>query len=65
MGSHTPQHYLGVLPLRTRGSIEDPLLYLDKRHSSGIVMGCHKLPEELRDRARRQGSFCCLAPPDW
>lgn len=65
MASHTPQHYLGVLPMRTRGSIEDPLLYLDKRQSSGIVMGCNKLPQELRDRARRQGAFCCLAPPDW
>jgi hypothetical protein len=65
MGSHTPQHYLGVLPIKLRGTIDDPLTYLDHRHSSGIIMGCHELPLALRGRAKQQGSFCCLAPPDW
>lgn len=65
MASPTPQHYLGVLPDRLRGSITDPLAYLARHRSSGIVMGCRSLPGSLQRRARHQGAFCCLAPPDW
>lgn len=65
MGSHAPQHYLGILPAHLRGSIEDPLAYLSHRHSSGIIMECRELPAQLRARAHRQGNFCCLAPPSW
>jgi hypothetical protein len=62
MRSLTPQHYLGVLPVRLRGSITDPLAYLAGRHSGGVIMGCHNLPRNLRQRARQQGDFCCIAP---
>ena len=64
MGSPMPQHYLGVLPVRLRGSIDDPLAYLAGRHSGGVIMGCDEMPDDLRRRAHRKGAFCCIAPSD-
>jgi hypothetical protein len=64
MRSRLPQHYLGVVGL-WRGKITDPVAYLRARGSSGAVLGCHLLPDDLRRRARRQGQFCCLGPPNW
>jgi hypothetical protein len=64
MQSHLPQHRLGVTGL-WRGSVRDPVAYLQGRGSDGAVVGCHVLPENLRARARRNGAFCCLAPPNW
>lgn len=64
MRSHLPQHQLGVVGL-WKGAIADPVAYLRGRGSDGIIVGCHVLPPELRARAKANGKFCCLAPPDW
>ena len=64
MESHLPQHRLGVTGL-WKGSMTDPIAYLKGRGSSGAVLGCHLLPPDLRARARGDGKFCCLAPPNW
>jgi hypothetical protein len=64
MRSHQPQHYLGVLPVRLRGSIDDPMAYLADRRSGGVIMGCNEMPGDLRAKAKRQGAFCCIAPSD-
>ena len=65
MRSTLPQHRLGVTGL-WRGSIADPVAYLKGRGSSGIIVGCHLLPSDLRARARSgDGKFCCLGPPNW
>ena len=59
--SRLPQHQLGVVG-QWNGGIKDPMAYLRSRGSSGAVVGCHLLPDDLRRRAKRQGLFCCLAP---
>ena len=64
MESRLPQHRLGVLGL-WRGTIDDPIAYLRSRGSSGAILGCHLLPPDLRARARSEGRFCCLGPPNW
>jgi hypothetical protein len=65
MRSMLPQHRLGVTGL-WRGAITDPIAYLKGRGSSGIIVGCHLLPPDLRARARTgDGKFCCLGPPNW
>jgi hypothetical protein len=64
MRSRLPQHHLGVLWL-WRGEITDPVAYLKSRGSSGAILGCHFLPADLRARAKREGQFCCLGPPNW
>lgn len=64
MGSHLPQHRLGVTGL-WKGSMTDPIAYLRGRGSSGAVLGCHLLPPDLRARAKGDGMFCCLGPPNW
>lgn len=64
MESRMPQHRLGVLGL-WRGTIDDPVAYLRSRGSSGAILGCHLLPPDLRARARSEGRFCCLGPPNW
>lgn len=61
MESRRPQHYLGVIGL-WRGKIDDPMAYLRSRGSSGMIVGCHMLPEDLRRQAKSQGRFCCVAP---
>jgi hypothetical protein len=62
--SRLPQHWLGVVGI-WNGEIQDPIAYLESRHSDGIIVGCHILPAGLRARARQSGAFCCLAPPNW
>lgn len=64
MASKLPQNRLGVFGI-WRGTIRDPAAYLQSRGSDGIIVGCHILPKRLRERARREGAFCCLGPPDW
>ena len=64
MESRLPQHYLGVVSV-WRGSITDPVAYLKSRQSDGAIVGCQKLPPDLRARARSQDGFCCLGPPNW
>jgi hypothetical protein len=64
MESPLPQHRLGVLGV-WKGSISDPVTYLRSRGSDGVIVGCHYLPPHLRARARKQGRFCCLGPPNW
>lgn len=64
MQSYRPQHRLGVFSV-WNGTIDDPVAYLKSRGSGGMVVGCHMLPADLRGRAHRVGSFCCLGPPNW
>jgi len=64
MAGKLPQNRLGVFGI-WRGTIRDPVAYLKSRDSSGMIVGCHIMPERLRMRARREGTFCCLGPPDW
>ena len=70
MESRLPHHRLGVFtqlngdPL-WNGEIDDPVAYLKSRNSDGMIVGCQLLKPELRARARQNGRFCCLAPPDW
>lgn len=64
MRSSLPQHYLGVVA-NWKGSITDPVAYLKHRGSSGIILGCRYLPEDLRRRAKRDGAICCLGPANW
>lgn len=64
MRSALPQHYLGVVA-NWKGSIVDPVAYLKSRGSSGIILGCRYLPEDLRRRAKGDGAICCLGPANW
>jgi hypothetical protein len=64
MQSRLPQHQLGVVG-PWRGGITDPVAYLKRRGSDGVIVGCHLLPDALRRRARHQGGFCCLGPQSW
>lgn len=64
MQSHLPQHYLGVVA-NWSGSISDPVAYLKSRDSSGAILACRYLPEDLRRKARRDGALCCLGPVNW
>lgn len=64
MRSLLPQHRLGVVGL-WKGAITDPVAYLKSRGSDGAILGCHFLPDTLKSRAKRNGEFCCLAPPNW
>jgi hypothetical protein len=64
MNSYRPQHRLGVLSV-WNGTISDPVGYLRSRKSDGIIVGCRWLTGDLASRARRQGEFCCLGPPNW
>jgi hypothetical protein len=63
MQSYLPQHQLGVS--LWKGSITDPIAYLRSRNSDGIIVGCRYLSDDLRRRAKSQGEFCCLGPPNW
>ncbi|HEY0959165.1 MAG TPA: hypothetical protein VGE05_07805 [Novosphingobium sp.] len=64
MRSSLPQHYLGIVA-NWKGSIKDPVAYLRSRGSSGAILGCRYLPEDLRRRAKRDGAICCLGPANW
>ncbi|NYH96007.1 hypothetical protein [Novosphingobium marinum] len=64
MESRLPQHRLGAFS-HWNGDLQDPVGYLKSRDSDGIVVGCHILPESLRDKALRNGRFCCLGPDQW
>ena len=64
MKSYLPQHQLGVTGI-WHGTIRDPIDYLKSRGSDGMIVSCSVLPRRLATRARRNGEFCCLAPPDW
>jgi hypothetical protein len=61
MESRLPQHQIG---LDTMGSART-IAYLRGRKSDGLVVSCSGLPADLRARAKSQGAFCCLGPPDW
>ncbi len=64
MKSHLPQHRLGSRGIWT-GKYGDTITYLKSRKSDGILVGCQHLAPDLRARAKQNGEFCCLAPPDW
>ena len=60
MQSHMPEHRFGLFaPIVTT---HDKLGYLRRIGSDGIVVSCSGLPLHLRNQARRQGQFCCMAP---
>lgn len=62
MRTHLPQHRGGLfLPLTS----QDPMEYLRSIRSDGIIASCHVLPPALRVKAKREGSFCCVAPADF
>jgi hypothetical protein len=63
MRSNMPDHRHGLFPKIPLTN--DPMGYLRRNGSDGIVSACEPLPPELRARARRQGQFCCLAPKDF
>jgi hypothetical protein len=65
MQSRLPDHELAVMAPQFRGKISDPIAYLKAHNSSGIIMRCRKMLPELREKAQRNGDFCCIAPPDW
>lgn len=59
MESNQPEHQIGVIG-SWRGGIDDPIAYLRSRNSSGIVVGCHLLPADIRARSVSYGRICCL-----
>jgi hypothetical protein len=63
MQSYMPDHRYGLFApmVKTR----DKLGYLRGIGSEGIIASCGVLPPEFRERAKRHGQFCCLAPPGW
>ncbi len=46
-------------------SYKDPIAYLKARHSDGMIFSCRWMRPDYRARAKRQGRYCCLAPPEW
>jgi hypothetical protein len=64
MTSYRPQFQLGVFGV-WKGSIADPIAYLRNRGSDGIVVSCRILPQDLLQKARTQGRFCCLSSENW
>ncbi|MBV1690758.1 hypothetical protein KRR38_24540 [Novosphingobium sp. G106] len=58
MPEHTNGMFLGDMPV-------EPIGYLKSVKSEGIVASCKRLPPELQARAKREGQFCCIAPPSW
>jgi hypothetical protein len=57
-----PEHRVGVInPLVARNPIE----YLRSIKSDGIIVSCHGLPPVLQAHAKREGRYCCIAPPGW
>lgn len=61
MQSHMPEHYYGLFSPEI--TIKDPLAYLRGVKSDGAVVSCRVLPADLQSHAKREGRFCCLAPP--
>ncbi|GGD30088.1 hypothetical protein [Croceicoccus pelagius] len=59
MESRMPEHEIAVLGTRDN-SIDDPIAYLRSRNSSGIVVGCHLLPADIRAKSVSYGRICCL-----
>lgn len=62
MKSRMPEHTNGVF---LSDQPADPIAYLRSVKSDGIIASCKRLPPNLQARAKRQGQFCCLAPPNW
>jgi hypothetical protein len=63
MQSRRPQHTFGLFSPLVK--IDDPIGYLRGIGSDGLITTCRSLPPGIQARARRQGQFCCLAPPGW
>lgn len=63
MKSRRPEHAAGLFT--PWSSNIDPIDYLRAIKSDGIIVSCRVLPPDLRGRAKREGQFCCLAPPNW
>ena len=62
MQSKMPEHVSGVfLPVPQ----VEPIGYLKGVKSQGVVASCSRLPPEVQARAKREGQFCCIAPPNW
>ena len=63
MRSSMPEHRQGLIDGVAK--TPDPIGYLRRLQSDGVVVSCRGLTPELRSRARQEGQFCCLAPPTW
>jgi hypothetical protein len=63
MKSHLPHHQLGVLG-EWRGSIDNPIDFLRERKSSGYILGCHLLTDEVRLQSKQYGRICCMSVTD-
>lgn len=63
MQSRMPEHAAGLLTQWS--STNDPIGYLRRIKSDGVVVSCRFLSGDLRTRAKSEGQFCCLAPPHW
>jgi hypothetical protein len=55
-----PLHRLGVLST-WNGSIDDPVAYLRRRDSDGVIVGCRYLPPNMRAAASRSGEVCVIS----
>ncbi|WP_353227448.1 hypothetical protein [Novosphingobium sp.] len=55
-----PLHRLGVLEV-WNGSITDPVDYLRRHNSDGVVVGCRYLPPAMRAGAARAGEICAIS----
>jgi len=62
MKSRMPEHAFGVFPPEPQ---VEPIGYLQSVRSDGVVASCQRLPPAIQARARREGQFCCIAPPNW
>lgn len=65
MDTPLPDHKTAVLDPRWSGVLTDPLAYLRRRGSSGVVVGCAALPASLRQKAHAVGGICCISPDQW
>lgn len=58
--TYRPLHELGIFGM-WNGSIKDPVAYLISRNSDGIVIGCHHLPQAIRDASAQSGQICAVS----
>ena len=59
--SWLPLHRMAHLGV-WRGSIGDPIAYLQSQGASGGVTACAYMPDDVRARAKVVGRFCCIGP---
>lgn len=62
MKSKMPEASGGVFSSQ---SPAEPIGYLKSVRSQGMIASCKRLPPDVQARAKREGQFCCIAPPNW